>query len=63
MSVDAQKLVEIQPKEPKQRKPRAKGVPPPEPLKRPKLIKGSQEAKDYMAKLREKRKTKQLQKS
>lgn len=71
MSVDTEKiidnLVNIQPKEPKQKKPRVKKtkeviVPPPtEPVKRPKLVKGSQEAKDYMAMLRNKRKTKQTQ--
>lgn len=66
MSVDTEKLVEIQPKEVKPKSRRISKqtqpptpAPPVEPVKRGKLIKGSQEAKDYMAMLREKKKNKQ----
>jgi hypothetical protein len=63
MSVDTEKLVEIQPKQVKPKRiAKPKPVPVPEPVpekKRGKLVKGSQEAKDYMAMLRNKKKNKQ----
>lgn len=63
MSVDTEKLVDIQPKEKKPRatrKPKVEPAPAAAPLKRPKLVKGSQEAKDYMASLRNMKKNKQV---
>ena len=64
MSVDTEKLVDIQPKEKKPRAPRKPKVvepaPAPAPPRKPKLVKGSQEAKDYMANLRNIKKNKQV---
>lgn len=70
MLEEPEKLVAIEPKKPRKRitRPRVEtvpAVPPVSPVqekpKRTKLIKGSQEAKDYMASIRAKRKPKQQQ--